>query len=128
VPTAGSDSTLVVYGSAAAPTASLIADDNHLPTTTGNLKLRLLNAVTGAASPLTLDAAFAVVASNVSPDTASPYASVASSTALRVDVFSPASLTPIYSDPALSVPGNAVYTLFMLGDAATPIPLLRRDR
>jgi len=128
VPTAGSDSTLVVYGSAAAPTASLIADDNHLPTTTGNLKLRLLNAVTGAASPLTLDAAFAVIASNVVPGTASPYAAVASSTALRVDVFSPASLTPIYSDPALSVPGNAVYTLFMLGDAATPIPLLRRDR
>jgi len=26
------------------------------------------------------------------------------------------------------VPGNAVSTLFMLGDAATPIPLLRRDR
>jgi hypothetical protein len=127
-PAAGSDSTLLVYGSAAAPTASLIADDNHLPTTTGNLKLRLLNAVTGAASPLTLDAAFAVIASNVVPGTASPYAAVASSTALRVDVFSPASLTPIYSDPALSVPGNAVYTLFMLGDAATPIPLLRRDR
>jgi hypothetical protein len=125
---AGSDSTLLIYGSAAAPTASLIADDNHLPTTSSNLKLRLLNGLTGAASPLTLDAAFAVVASNVVPGTASPYSVVASSTALRIDVFSPASLTPIYSDPALSVPGNAVYTLFMLGDAATPIPLLRRDR
>jgi len=125
---AGSDLTLLVYGSAAAPKAGLIADDNHLPTTSGNLKLRLLNGLTGAASPLTLDAAFAVIASNVVPGTASPYAVVASSTALRVDVFSPASLTPIYSDPALSVPGNAVYTLFMLGDAATPIPLLRRDR
>ncbi len=125
---AGSDSTLLVYGSAAAATASLIADDNHLPTTNGNLKLRLLNGLTGAASPLTLDAAFAVIASNVVPGTASPYATVAASTALRVDVFSPSSLTPIYSDPALSVPGNAVYTLFMLGDAATPIPLLRRDR
>ena len=98
------------------------ADDERQP------KLRLVNGLTGAASPLTLDAAFAVIASNVVPGTASPYAVVASSTALRVDVFSPASLTPIYSDPALSVPGNAVYTLFMLGDAATPIPLLRRDR
>jgi Domain of unknown function (DUF4397) len=45
---AGSDSTLLVYGSAAAPTASLIADDNHLPATSGNLKLRLLNGLTGA--------------------------------------------------------------------------------
>jgi hypothetical protein len=127
-PAAGSDSTLLVYGSAAAPTASLIADDNHLPTTSGNLKLRLLNGLTGAASPLTLDAAFAVIASNVVPGTASPYAVVVSSTALRVDVFAAAGLTPIYSDSALSVPGNAVYTLFMLGDAATPVPLLRRDR
>ena len=127
-PAAGSDSTLLVYGSAAAPTASLIADDNHLPTTTGNLKMRLLNGLTGAASPLTLDAAFAVIASNVLPGTASPYAVVGSSTALRVDVFSPTSLTPVYSDPALSVPGNAVYTLFMLGDAGSPKPLLRRDR
>jgi len=127
-PAAGSDSTLLVYGSAAAPAASLIADDNHLPATSGNLKLRLLNGLTGAASPLTLDAAFAVIASNVVPGTASPYAVVVSSTALRVDVFAASSLTPIYSDAALSVPGNAVYTLFMLGDAATPIPLLRRDR
>jgi Domain of unknown function (DUF4397) len=125
---AGSDSTLLVYGSAAAPTASLVADDNHLPTTSGNLKLRLLDGLTGAAAPLNLDAAFAVIASNVVPGTASSYAVVASSTALRVDVFSPTSLTPIYSDSALSVPGNAVYTLFMLGDAAAPIPLLRRDR
>ena len=50
---AGSDSTLLVYGTPAAPTASLIADDNHLPTTSGNLKLRLLNGLTGAAVPLT---------------------------------------------------------------------------
>jgi hypothetical protein len=35
------------------------------------------------------------------------------------------SLTPIYSDPARSVPSNAAWTLFMLGDAD---PLLRRDR
>jgi hypothetical protein len=126
---AGSDSTLLVYGAAASATARLITDDNHLPVTTTNLKLRLVNGLTGASPPpLTLDAAFAVIASNVAPGTASAYAVVGSSTALRVDVFSPTSLTPLYSDPALSLPGNAVYTLFMLGDAATPIPVLRKDR
>ena len=54
----------------------------------------------------------------------------ASSNALRVDVFAPSNLVPIYTDAAapLSIPGNAVYTLFILGDAANPIPLLRRDR
>jgi len=127
---AGSDATLLVYGSAAAATATLIADDNHLPAVNSNLKLRLLNGLTGAAQPLSLDAGFAVVASNVAPGTASPYAVVASSTALRIDVFAPSNLVPIYTDAAapLSVPGNAVYTLFILGDAATPIPLLRKDR
>jgi hypothetical protein len=131
-PAAGSDSTLLVYGPAASATASLIGDDNHLPATATNLKMRLVNGITGAATPLTLDAAFAVIASNVAPGTASGYAVVASSTALQLDVFSPASLTPIYSSSTsstpLSVPGNAVYTLFMLGDAAAPIHLLRRDR
>lgn len=125
---AGSDTTLLVYGSAAAPAAGLIVDDNHLPSATSNLKLRLVNALTGAAQPLTLDAAFAVVASNVAPDSASSYGVVASSTALRVDVFTPSSATPIFSDSTLSVPGDAVFTLFMLGDAATPIALLRKDR
>ena len=129
---AGSDSTLLVYGTPGTATASLIADDNHLPASTANLKLRLVNGLTGAATPLTLDAAFAVIASNVAPATASPYAVVASSTALQIDVFSPASATPIYTSSSsttpLSLPGNAVYTLFMLGDAGAPIHLLRRDR
>jgi hypothetical protein len=99
-----------------------------LPSATSNLKLRLVNALTGAAQPLTLDAAFAVVASNIAPDSASSYGVVASSTALRVDVFTPSSAIAIFSDSTLSVPGDAVFTLFMLGDAATPIALLRKDR
>jgi hypothetical protein len=129
---AGSDTTLLVYGSAAAPTASLVTDDNHLPTLTSNLKLRLLNGITGAAPPLSLDAAFAVVASNIAPGTASGYSVIASSTALQLDVLSANSLTPVWSSSTLSaplsVPGNAVFTLFMLGDAGAPVALLRRDR
>jgi hypothetical protein len=129
---AGSDSTLLVYGSPGATTTSLIADDNHLPVSSANLKLRLVNGITGAATPLALDAAFAVIASNVLPGTASPYALVASSTALQLDVFSPTSATAVYtsssSSTPLSLPGDAVYTLFMLGDAGAPIHLLRRDR
>jgi len=129
---AGSDNTLLVYGSAAAPTASLITDDNHLPATTSNLKLRLVNGLTVGAQPLSLDAAFAVVASNVAPGSASTYSLVASSTALQLDVFGANSLTPVWSSTSLStplsVPGNAVYTLFIFGDAAHATALLRRDR
>ena len=129
---AGSDTTLLVYGSAAAPTASLVADDNHLPTTTGNFKLRLLNGITGAAPPLSLDAAFAVVASNIAPGTASGYSVVAAGSAVQLDVVSANSLATIWNSSQISnplaVPGNSVFTLFMLGDAANPSGVLRRDR
>lgn len=128
--TAGSDTTLLVYGNPGTATATLIADDNHLPASTSNFKLRLLNGVTGAAVPLTLDINFAVVASNVVPGTASSYAVVAagtSGTLTHIDVMSPASLTPIYTAD-VPIPGNAVFTLFMLGDASAPIHLLRKDR
>lgn len=126
---AGSDATLLVYGSAAAPTVTLVADDNHLPASSNSLKLRLLNGLTGAAQPLELDAAFAVVASNVAPGTASSYGVVSSATGLGLTVFSPTTLTPFYSsNPAVAIPGNAVYTLFILGDASSPVPLLRKDR
>jgi hypothetical protein len=124
---AGSDLTLLVYGPAAGATASLIADDNHLPSVVSNFKIRLLNGITGAATPLTLDANFGVVASNVLPGTSSAYAVVGASVATRLDVISPSSPTPLYSESNLNVPGNAVYTLFMLGDAGAPIHLLQRD-
>ncbi|MEP7301291.1 MAG: DUF4397 domain-containing protein [Caldimonas sp.] len=126
---AGSDSTLLIYGNAASPTATLIADDNHLPVSTSTFKLRLLNGITGAATPLTLDVNFAVVASNVPPGTASAYSVITTSAASHLDVTSPASLTPIYtSNPDPTLPGSSVFTLFMLGDASAPIHLLRRDR
>ncbi|MEP6739487.1 MAG: DUF4397 domain-containing protein [Caldimonas sp.] len=128
---AGVDATLLVYGSAASPTASLLTDDNHLPTAAGNLKMRMINGLTGAASPLTLQADFSLVASNIGPGTASSYSVVASSTSMQIDVAS-TSQTYVH-DTALNVPGNAVYTLFMLGDASVVFPstanhLLRRDR
>lgn len=127
---AGSDTTLLVYGNLGSVSATLIADDNHLPALTSNFKVRLLNGVTGLAVPLTLDVNFAVVASNIAPGAASVYAVVPAGTLgtlTHIDVTSPASLTPIYTQD-VPVPGNSVFTLFMLGDASAPIHLLRKDR
>ena len=68
-------------------------------------------------------------ASNVAPNTASPYAVVGAGTGTvtRIDVLTTSNPTPIFSDSMLNVPGNAVYTMFMLGDASAPIHLLQRD-
>jgi Domain of unknown function (DUF4397) len=127
--TAGSDTTLLIYGNAGAPVANLIADDNHLPIVVTNFKMRLVNGVTGAAPTYTLDANFSLVASNVPPDSGSPYAVVGAGTGTvtRLDVLTPSSATPIFSDSMLNIPGNAVYTMFLLGDASAPIHLLQRD-
>ena len=125
--TPGSDATLVVYGSSPATAVStVIADDNHLPTTTSNVRMRLFNGLTGAATPLTLTADFSVVASNVQPGTASAYSIIASNTSMRLDVTS--STQSVYSESGLNVRGNSVYTLFILGDATAPAHLLRSDR
>jgi hypothetical protein len=128
--TAGSDTTLLVYGSSASPVATLIYDDNHLPTLVTNFKLRLINGVTGtAATSYTLDANFALIAANVAPGTASAYSIVGAGTGTvtRLDILSPNSAAPIFTDSMLNIPGNAVYTVFMLGDGSAPIHLLQRD-
>lgn len=128
--TAGSDTTLLIYGSSASPVANLIEDDNHLPLVVTNFKLRLINGVTGAAATsYTLDANFALIAANVAPGTASAYSIVGagSGTVTRLDILSPTSAAPIFTDSMLNIPGNAVYTMFMLGDGSAPIHLLQRD-
>jgi len=126
---AGSDSSLMVYGPAGSPTATLIADDNHLPVASNAYKLRMINGVTGAAVPLTLVVNFETLASSVPPGTASPY-SVKTATVqdTQIEVTSPNSLTPIFSKNDASLPGSSVFTLFMLGDASAPIGRLSKDR
>jgi len=125
---AGSDVTLLVHGSPGAATASLITDDNQLPSATTKLKMRLVNGVTGAATALTLNADFSVIASNVQPGQASTAALVTGNSAMRLEVTSPLTQQSLFLQTDLSLPGAGVYTLFMLGDAAAPSGLLRRDR
>ena len=116
-PAAGTDATLSVYGNAGAATATLLADDNRLPAAATNLKMRLYNGLTGTPAPLTLTADFSLVASNVQPGAASGYAVIPSSSSMRLDVT--AGSTALTPQTNLNVPGNAVYTLFMLGSSGS---------
>jgi hypothetical protein len=131
--TAGSDATLLVTGTAAAPTSKLIVDDNHLPSTNTVYKMRLVNGLTGAATTQTLTADFAVIASGVAPNSASSYGTGQGSTAVRLDV-QPIGITT----STLNILNNAVYSVFVFGDPAVPVgtvgnanvptQILRRDR
>ena len=62
----------MVYGNSASPTATLITDDNHLPAAITNYKLRLINGLTGAAQPLSMDVNFIPVATSIPPGSGRP--------------------------------------------------------
>lgn len=126
--TAGGDATLLVYGSPAGATASLIADDNRRPAVSTNVKMRVVNGVTGTASALTLAANFTPLASGVAAGAVSAYGLVAGSASMRLDVTSALSPTALYSESGLNIGADTVYTLFMLGDAGAPQHLLRKYR
>lgn len=125
---AGSDNTLLVTGSSGATTATWLTDDNHAPATSGTDNMRLVNGLAGGASPLSLTVDFALLASNVAPGTASSYRSVAANSSLRLQVDSPLSASPLSLQTGLNIASGGVFSVFVLGDPASPVTVLRRDR
>ena len=127
---AGGDYTLLVWGDAANPQTTLIVDDNRYPTVAGNAKIRLLNGLTGTATPLTLKADFSVVAQSVDVGQVSTYANVAASTTMRLDISSPTTSVN-FAPNGVAVKAKGLYTMYVLGDAtqgALPIPDFRQER
>jgi hypothetical protein len=109
---AGQDYTLLVWGDAAAPKMSVLTDDNRLPTVTGNVKIRLVNALPVDSASLNVD--FSALATNVAPGAVSSIASISSTTASQVEVVVPTSATPIFNNNSttLAFPANSVWTFF----------------
>lgn len=125
---AGSDTTLLVTGTAAAPVITALADDNRPALPAANTKLRLVHGVSGLASPATLTADYAAVATDVAPNTASTPASIAASTTLRLEATSPGVAGSMFLATDVTLQAGRVYTLFMLGDTSASAGVLRRDR
>ena len=126
---AGSDVTLLVYGSPSTPALTLITDDNRPPTDSTTVKLRLINGVTGSSGSLTLTANSSLVATGVGPGTASAYASVPSSTIATVLLFtSTSSSGTFYSSTAAGtspiLSANSVYTVLLGNDSSAALQLL----
>lgn len=109
---AGKDTTLLVWGDVSSPKMSVLDDDNRLPTVSGNVKIRLVNAIAAQTSGVSLNVDFSSVASNVLPGTVSTPNSISSTTASQVDVTVPTTATAIYSNTSLAFPANSVWTFF----------------
>lgn len=125
---AGGDYTLLVWGDATAPQLTVLADDNRLPSTVGNAKIRLVNGVASLNTGLTMTLDYSAIATNVIPGSSSSISSVTSSASSLLSISSPTSGTPVYSISELPVVGNGVYTVFMMGGSNAMVGTLRRER
>jgi hypothetical protein len=124
---AGADYTLLVTGAAAAPSVQRLTDDNRLPTTASRMRIRLVNG-TSLTDPLTLSVDFTSVASDIATGAASPYVTLVSNIAARVDVTAPSAPTALFSEADANLQTQSVYTVFMLGGNAVPTGVLRKER
>lgn len=125
---AGGDYTLLVWGDAAAPQLSVLADDNRLPTTLSTAKIRLINGVASLNTGLTMSVDYSAVATNIVPGTSSANLAIPSSTASLLSVSAPTSGTPVFSIASLPVLSNGVYSVFVMGGANNMLGTLRRER
>lgn len=126
--TAGNDYTLLVTGVAAAPVATLINDSNTPSTSTAQpVKLRLVNGLTGSTASATLAYNYDQVGDGAASLSANSPSLVASSAALaRLEASFGG--TPLLVGTTITLEAGKVYSLFLLGSAASPQAILRADR
>ena len=122
---AGSDMTLLVYGAPGSATASLILDDNRLPSDSTTVKMRLINGITGNIGTLTFTANSAPVASGIAPGAASSYVAVTgSANPMNLSLYSSTSAGVYYSTTS-TLNANTVYSVLAAGALAAPQLLIR---
>ena len=128
--TAGDDYTVLVLNgpSVAGTTVTLIADDNRLPSTAVNAKIKLVNAMSSLGDPLTLNVNYTPVASAIALGNASASTEVTAGTDTEVDTVDASTSTTLFTNTAATLAGSGVYDLFMFGSAAAPIGALRTNR
>jgi Domain of unknown function (DUF4397) len=126
--TAGADYTLVVRGSSLSAAASVIEDDNRLPTDTSRARLRLVNGVADLATPLAMTADLVPLANSVEAGRASAYGTVVPSLTAAIAVTAPGLAKPVASLSTQTFVAGANYSLFVLGASDVASAQLRKDR
>jgi Domain of unknown function (DUF4397) len=131
---AGTDYTLLAYGTATAGQVALFVDDNRVPGTATRAKLRLVNGI-ASSDPLTLALDFAtfIATNDVVAGTASAYALPNIAGSARIEITSQLVNNPLYTISQANttlnlLAGQGVYTVFMLDGATTPSGRFVKDR
>ena len=121
---------LVLNGSSVAgTTATLIADDNRLPTSSTYARISLVNAMSSLGDPVTLNVNYTPVANAVALGNSSATSQVTAGTAdTEIDTVDATTSTTLYSYTQATLTGDGVYDLFMFGSAAAPVAALHINR
>ena len=125
---AGADYTLLVWSNASGPQTTLIVDDNRLPSSAGNTKLRLLNGMSTLGAPLTLSMDFSPLIEGALVGDVSDEVEVQGGTDRQIDISNTSTAAQVLTRSSLTLQSNSVYTFFMSDNGPTPIGVLRRDR
>jgi hypothetical protein len=125
---AGADYTLLVWSNASGAQTSLIVDDNRLPSSSGNTKLRLLNGMSTLAAPLTLSVDFSPIIEGTLLGQVSDAEETTGGTDRQFDITNASTAAPVLTRGSITLQSNSVYTFFMTDSGVTPIGVLRRDR
>jgi len=119
------DFTILAMGTIAAPTLSVLADDNTTPST-GNSRLRFVNAVTGLNVDVLVN--FASQATNIAPGTASQYFTIASGTNYTITFTTPGGVNVIATISGAELDSGFVYSAYLFGTPTAARAILVRDR
>jgi len=124
---AGGDYTLLVAGSAAAPTINLLTDDDSSPTSTSlPVRMKLVNGLNGLSGSAMLTSSGVVVGDSVAFGAASDDANIAASAA-AADLQVTSAGTTLWEVSGQTLTSGSVYTVFLLGDATAVHGVLRVD-
>lgn len=126
---AGGDYTLLVYGALAAPLAAWVEDNNRLPTVSGQVNIRLVNAASALPGALSMTVNARPVAGSVAAGTASaPYLGVAASEAAAISVTMVGAVTPVFSASGQRLIAGGTYSVFVVGTSGATSGMLFQDR
>lgn len=126
--TAGADYTVLIWSDANGAHATLLTDDNHVPTSSADAKIRLLNGLSTQGVPLTLYVNFFPIAEGTTLGTASTYAEVDSGSDYQVDVHNASTAARLLTRD-VTLQASGVYTLLVIGNSdGTVASTLRKDR
>lgn len=125
---AGADQTLLVYRQGGSSGAKWVADDNRLPTASGQAKVRLVHGLDTAAGALALKVNYLPIGDEVALPGASVYGSVMSTLVARVTVTAAGNPSPLFDISDVPLVGDGVYSVFVIEGSAPNAGFVRRDR